>query len=269
MIQELKLFSYDGNPHTNLAVGSIFDWDVPSDDRSNNDAGYLRDQNIIYYQGTDTTSEGECQPNANRFAASAFLGMMHGSPDEQSCIESHIPYGQYIDKYEIEEYYWSDFDEPDMFWDSTAANTDLNLLDQNADLYSVTTYKHGFDLGADDTLTFYTALVTIRDGSLDDLSNSIETARYWTNDNLWNNCDTSCCKGIVGNIDCSYPDDVVDIGDLTCFIARLFIDFDTDCYCCPGESNVDGDESGQVDIGDLTRLIDYLFISNEPLPYCR
>ncbi len=215
MIQEIKLFSFDGNSHSNLAIGNILDWDIPAEVGVNNNAGYLLNQNALYLQGTDTSDAG-CQLNANRFAASAFLGSMHGSPDEQSCIESHTPYGQYIDA-QGDGPLWADYDEAEILWDSTRANNDLNVLDQNADLYSVTTYDHGFDLLPDDTLTFYTALVTIRDGSLEDLENSIETARIWTNETLWNNCDTSCCRGIVGNVDCD-AEDIVDISDLTCFI---------------------------------------------------
>ena len=77
----------------------------------------------------------------------------------------------------------------------------------------------------------------------------------------------TCCRGIVGNIDCD-TDELVDIGDLTELIRYLYISDDP--LCCEPEANCDDDSEGTIDIGDLTALIQYLYIvSGGTLPDCQ
>ncbi len=74
-----------------------------------------------------------------------------------------------------------------------------------------------------------------------------------------------CCSGHVGNVDCSY-DNEVDIADLQVLVNHLFIDF----MPLPSkeQANMEQDPAGNIDIGDLTMLIDHLFLTFTPLPAC-
>jgi hypothetical protein len=82
---------------------------------------------------------------------------------------------------------------------------------------------------------------------------------------LYNGNPPSCCEGITGNIDCD-PDGLIDIGDLTCLINYLYLEGESECFCCLEEGNVDGDLGVVIDIGDLTSIIAYLFIPPNPIP---
>ena len=126
------------------------------------------------------------------------------------------------------------------------------------------TFLYDVNLGATDTLTFYTALVTVENGTVSDLESSLATACAWYNENLRYDCGVcGCCVGLTGNVD-NDPADITDIGDLTKLIDYLFIS----CTPpeCMEEANCDG--LGAVDIGDLTKLIDFLFISYTPCAPC-
>lgn len=74
---------------------------------------------------------------------------------------------------------------------------------------------------------------------------------------------TCCTEPTVGNVDCS-ADGIIDVGDVTVMISKLFITLDA--FCC--ESLADIDNSGLIDIGDLTLLISALFIHMAPLGEC-
>ena len=76
---------------------------------------------------------------------------------------------------------------------------------------------------------------------------------------------TSCCTGMVGNVDNS-PDDAVTLGDLTALIDLLFISLSDPI--CMDEANANRSPDNKLSLGDLTALIDYLFISLAPLGPC-
>lgn len=82
--------------------------------------------------------------------------------------------------------------------------------------------------------------------------------------------DSSCCRGLVGNVDCD-QDEEADIADVMAIVSFLFIDGRSPC--CLAESDIN--QSGGVDptleditLGDIAYLIDHLFISEQPLPEC-
>ncbi|MDD5424968.1 MAG: CotH kinase family protein [candidate division Zixibacteria bacterium] len=77
------------------------------------------------------------------------------------------------------------------------------------------------------------------------------------------NNDISCCRGSVGNCDCS-EDEEPDVSDILRLIDYLYLSREP--LCCPGEAAIVGD--GETDISDITRLVDYLFLSRRPLPLC-
>lgn len=94
------------------------------------------------------------------------------------------------------------------------------------------------------------------DGDMDLAAPSVDLSEIFILQN------STCCEGSsVGNVDCT---GIIDIGDVTETIQKLFITLDG--FCCDIEADID--QSGIIDIGDLTMLIQSLFITLNPLPAC-
>ena len=137
-------------------------------------------------------------------------------------------------------------------------------IEDAVDIHQIMTFLYDANLGATDTLTFYTALATVENGTVTDLESALTTACAWWAENLRGECGVcGCCVGLTGNVD-NDPGDITDIGDLTKLIDFLFISYTPPA--CMDEANCDG--IGSVDIGDLTKLIDFLFISYTPPAAC-
>ncbi|MBU0982441.1 MAG: hypothetical protein KKA42_01120, partial [candidate division Zixibacteria bacterium] len=87
---------------------------------------------------------------------------------------------------------------------------------------------------------------------------------------------SGCCIGYRGNVvldiaGCDYPDQSVDVSDLTNLIDHLFINFTP--VCCFEEADLApaisyGSPDWSIDVGDLTAMIDHLFITFPSLPTC-
>ncbi|MEW6051113.1 MAG: hypothetical protein AB1644_08660 [Candidatus Zixiibacteriota bacterium] len=75
----------------------------------------------------------------------------------------------------------------------------------------------------------------------------------------------ACGQGLAGNVDCD-PSDVVDIGDLSAMVDRLFVTLEP--FCCYPEANCDNDAAGEVDIGDVTALVEHLFFGQQITRSC-
>jgi hypothetical protein len=129
--------------------------------------------------------------------------------------------------------------------------------------------------GASDTVTVYTAIATVKQGTTKTLDSSLDRAFKWYNDNLRPGCTlklSSCCTAMAdtsnrtGNVDC---DDAkgVDISDLSRLIDNLYVSFGA--LCCDYGANIDGDPCNGVDISDLSGLIDYLYVSFTLPAFCR
>jgi hypothetical protein len=261
IIEVLKVWAYDTTRAHRIAVGEILDWDVPSDRQSDNQTGIVSD--MVYFQGVDT-SIAKCQDNQGRYAASAFLAWGENVDTAQGdCNLDDRFYGMYVvPANEVPD----GLEEAESFLYNTGAHTGLTTLEGESDFAEVVTYLHRYDIHPGDTLTFYSALVTIRDGNSTDLYASSEAASAWFQTVLVPNCSPlTCCVGITGNVDCD-TEEHIDIGDLTRLLQCVYLNPGPDCFCCPEEANMDGDASGLIDIGDLTALIAYLYIPPNPLP---
>ena len=143
-------------------------------------------------------------------------------------------------------------------WNNTTASIDQRITQ---------TFVFDYTLAANDTLTVYTVMSTIMNGTINDLKDNVTAACTWYEANLRPGCSVcSCCKGSTGNID-NDPADITDIADLTFLIDPLFINFPP--LDCAAEGNIVGDPAGIVDIADLTFLIDHLFINFPPTAGCQ
>ncbi len=272
VVVETKLYARDGMAHTGITVGDATDWDVPSDDGSDNISGGTTPSGtggmFLYLQGSDTTGSESCQPNTNRYAAQAMLGWYtnaeFNADEESNNLAFHSAQGV-----EVRDY----FDDPDGeyepdadLWRTTVATSGVTGQGTLGDQGSYFTYIYDYTLGANDTLTFYTLMATLRNGSLDDLKANVEDARDWYWEYVRGFGSSTCCTGpSVGNVDGS-ADNFVTMGDLTVLIDHLFISLAP--LDCVAEGNVDMSTDGFVTMGDLTVLIDHLFISLNPLPPC-
>ncbi|MBU0983519.1 MAG: hypothetical protein KKA42_06590, partial [candidate division Zixibacteria bacterium] len=255
----------------NLSIGSMNDWDIPSEDGSDNKTGIIASSATLYVQGTDTlyVPEQGCQDDTARFGAEAFLGWYTGSEFAgNSCVNNESYYGVWADSFHG---WWDDAGDNDYaeVWDSVAANSGLNANNGTFDQAVFTTYVHNYTLAAGETVTFYNAYVTIRDGSTDALANAVLEAKAWYNSVL-RGCETvgACCQGglcsILSASKCSEVGGVYSGDGTVC-------DPNPCGSCCVGERgnvqlepNCNPADQG-VDVGDLTNLIDHLFINFTPI----
>jgi hypothetical protein len=274
MILCQRIFSIDGNPHNNLAIGEIIDWDIPSDVGSNNTSAVSPSGNAVYLQGLDTADVGcpggedcDCQANADRFGAQAFLGWYNNTDyNADNCSNETIFTGAFSDLNDSN-LFIDDTLQAEVIWDKGGTQTGLNAyIGEADDLHTVMTYVHSVDLGGRRIIKKYSVVTTVQNGTEGDLAAHIATATQWWADNIRPGCPglIGCCDGITGNVD-NDAGNLVDIGDLTALIAYLYIP-PNPAPECPEEANIDGDIAGLVDIGDLTALIAYLYIPPNPLP---
>ena len=272
IIQKSMFFGV-GGPKTNVTIGEIVDWDVPSNGAAPgiNNAGIFLSRESIYQRGIGTVG---CQPDQNRYAAVTFLGMYR--PIDQLmniCTNPRNFYGTFpwsVDTMLKRVDTLSNSDQGNYYWDLTGSLSGLIGSSGPKDYATVLTYKHNYTL---DTLVVYTALVSVQNGDTSTLKMSIDRAKTFYKDNI-RGCDsvTNCClkyssTGRTGDVDCSL-DGRVDISDLAGLIMCLYIFPNPDCFCCPEAGNMDGDIGGGVDISDLSALIDYLYISFTPTAWC-
>jgi photosystem II stability/assembly factor-like uncharacterized protein len=255
VIQCLKVFSWFGYPYSNLVIGEALDWDIPSTSQVDNTGGSISSSKLIYLRGFGSG----CSDNTRRYGGQTLLGVVTDSGCVDTAVAPHSAYtGQNADYV----YPTGGFVASEMYANMQQAgyNADPVLGDQHA----VMTFFNDYDLGADDTLEIYTALLTLRDNDFADLENTVSKVRQWFADHVATVCVPSCCVGLTGNVD-GDPDGLIDIGDLTALIAYLYIPPNPVPTCLP-EANIDGDVDGLVDIGDLTALIAYLYIPPNPPP---
>jgi hypothetical protein len=269
VVQRLQVFPLDDLWHGSLTVGQYMDWDIPSDDTARNVAFVDPDMNMICFQGTDTADDTlACQEDQSRYGGQSMLGWYRSNELQlDQCANNLDYYGSFAGAADTSGVFlWK----PDLvasdLWNTIEGSSGLNILADDTDLCGIMTYVHNVDLEAGDTLTFYTVITVVRNGTPSDLRDNVKTARAWYGEHLRPGCTNlfGCCIGITGNVDGDFAE-LVDIGDLTALIAYLYIPPNPQ-PACYDEANIDGDEGNVVDIGDLTALIAYLYIPPNPEP---
>jgi hypothetical protein len=270
VIQKSVFFGIGGTK-TGVTLGEVVDWDIPSYTGSNNDGRVLTSKNIVYQQGLDTSTT-RCIKRNNRLGASVFLGQWTNTEKagDPTFYDDQM-YGAYamlndtLFKYDT----LSNTAEGAYFWNQMGALSGLTAAPfQAKDLHSVITYKHNITL---DTLTVFTAYLTVKNGDTSTLKAGVDKARRWFLNHLCPGCPIgNCCTalsgdGRTGNVD-GDPGFGVDISDLSALIDFLYISFTPPP--CMLSANTDGDPSLGVDISDLSTLIDFLYISFTPPALC-
>jgi len=273
VVMHTKVYSGDGAAHNHVTIGNVCDWDVPAEEVPNNTTG--EGSSFIYVQGTDTTGVLSCQLNTGRYATEAFGGG-YTSVEWQAdnCVNGSDYHGANAliqilmeDTTHTREGVELDPDQPlaDVWWTETGVaglNDDETYQDQAIWL----TYVHDYDLGATDTLNYWTVLTTVRDGVLADLEAQVSYAKTWYKETVRGCIPTGCCVGRVGDAN-GLGGDEPTIGDVSVMIDAKFITGTCDGIIgCLTEGDVN--QSGGTDatcdditIGDISILIDYLFIT--------
>lgn len=260
IVREMAIFPHFGVSVANLAIGDAVDWDIPSDTAADNRGGFDAARNLVYQSGWDKPSDPtQCQPNGSRFGGIAMLGWYRASEIPMMAFHTDM-YSGYTAL--NSEYVTPTGSFVPSELGANMSNPGLTAEAATGDQHTVLTYRYNYTLPANDTLIVWSALATVRNGSLDDLRSSMDKAKRWYLDNL-SGFPPPCCVGTTGDAN---GDGLVDIGDLTCFVYRLFFGPDPNCCACAGECNMDGDPSGSTDISDLQSLIDYLFFGGTLAP---
>jgi hypothetical protein len=273
VVSLLKVYSGDGQAHSNVTIGHVCDWDIPSDNAPNNTSAVSSTGDFVYMQGTDTLNSNACQSNTARFGAEAFGGTWSGNDDP--CTMTDTYYGSVaLNQLLIEDTSFdrsaNPIDPPapdDQAWfDDISANPDKAGMTKDTDQAIFTTFVFDHELGATDTLYFWSVLTSVRNGTLADLEEQVAYAKSWYKvDRL--GCAGTCCVGRVGDANNSGVDEPT-IGDISVMIDMLFISGDlVDCML-EADINQSGGTNpvkNDVTIGDISILIDYLFITGKSL----
>jgi hypothetical protein len=122
----------------------------------------------------------------------------------------------------------------------------------------------GYTLPANDTLTFYTAMATVRTSTntaagLDSLKRAIDKAKNFLKTNI--GVCASCCSGVTGNVNMT---GIVDLSDLSALVSYLT----GGGYVLPCTPEANVNNSGIVDLSDLSALVSYLTGGGYVLPNC-
>jgi hypothetical protein len=294
-----KVYSADGLPHDHVTLGSVADWNVPSD-IANRNVNSFRPANryhngLICFQGTDTIGSSSCQSNANRFASEVFVGeeiMVEHRPCH-GCMQRFFNElcdcygGTVVDHGLLEDTTHlrdgtpliSPQPNPQVWWDETAA-AGFHTSSAEDDQAVLLTFKYDYNLAADDTLYFLTVLTTVRRGTLDRFERQVTKAVLdYRGEILGCVENTDCCGGRVGNVNGvgPYPNEIT-ISDIQLLVTAKFISSLPCTSNLPCLAEADVNQSGgenpnckDITIGDIQTLVNHLFIAgplNAPLNYC-
>ena len=260
VIEKIKLYSFDGQAHDHLTFGDVCDWDIPSDnDGANVSALSQSPGEFLYMQGTDTAGSEACRTNTTRYGSQAFLGWHdYNTP----CLSRDQDfYGAFAGPRTL----LDEVDNPQAWWNAAGSHPGLNA-DATVENQAIwTTFLYDFDLAADDTLFFYTALTTVRNGTAEDLANQVAAAGDWLDEHVYGCRAESCCEGTVGDCNMSGGPDPT-IGDISAIIQALYICqppcWDNVCFaeCDVNRSGGCSPTPEDVTIMDINVLIEYLYI---------
>lgn len=288
-----RVYSADGLPHSHVTIGSVIDWDIPSDIPGLNSTNTGEVQHTgfgssqyVYAQGTDTIGSSDCQYHSTRFGAEC----MYAASKWTEWLSGYDPYWRNLDNP-----FWGAFagpadlmrdtslardgsplsppqPDPKAWWEEIAAQEGFHAETQPGNQAVWNVYMHDIELGAEDTLAFVSALTSVRSGTPFTLKQHFSTALVFE-DMKFSSC-CLCCVGSVGDANGS-GSDTPTIGDVTALISLLFMEGFTSIPCMDeADINQSGgccSQPGDVTIGDIIMLIDYLFVTgpeNMDLPPC-
>ncbi|MBK7142146.1 MAG: hypothetical protein IPH75_08705 [bacterium] len=270
VIMRTRIFPYSiGMSVSGLAIGDVFDWDIPSDSGELlNIAGTDPTRRLVYMRGFDSADPGtDCYNNSLRYGGAALIKM-----HMKDCVGNTTLFAGYNAANDSFVYPAGGF-VPQQLWENMQS-TGYSNESRIADLHSMLVYKNGaanagFTLPANDTLNIWTAIAVVRPTGgttaqgLDSLRKEIDKAFAWSNNVA--TCCCGCCELTRGNV-ISIPWTTPNLSDLSYLIAYMTVTPRPVIYCF-AEADVNG--SGDIDISDLSLLITFLTVTPRPtLPPC-
>ncbi|HWR81754.1 MAG TPA: hypothetical protein VN285_00475 [Candidatus Deferrimicrobium sp.] len=260
MIQCVKVYlNQTSEAMTNIRIGEIMDWDIPSDSGSDNVSGFNASLNLIYQRGLE--GGGGCQSNANRWGGIDWLdGFKNGVR-----YTTNEPHGAYTSINSKDIYPWQTINEDSAY--KYMANSGYTAEDSITDQYTLMTFDTIPSLAVADTYVFYVEIVSHKNGDLASFENEVRASKKWYCDHI-SPIPCGCCVN-RGNVDDIIgPAGPVDVSDLTYLVAFLFSG--GAAPPCVDQANVDGivGPAGPVDVSDLTYLVAFLFSGGAAPPPC-
>jgi len=268
-----KVYSGDGQAHNHVTIGNACDWDVPAENPPDNTSG-VSSGGFVWVRGTDTTGVLSCQSHTNRYGTEAFGGGYTSTEWQgNNCINGSTFHSANV-LYQILMVDTTAYRDgtplvpaqpnPLVWWTETGVpglNADATTQDQAIWF----TYVHDYDLGATDTLHYWTVMSSVRNGTLADLEAQVSYAKCWYTETV-RGCDCGCCVGRVGDANGQSGDEPT-ISDISVLIDAKFIT--GTCVgkipcLAEGDTNQSGGSEPTCDditISDISILIDYLFIT--------
>jgi len=267
IVVKSKVFCGTKGAQSGLSIGDVSDWDVPADAPPNNNSSTSIAANVTYMQGTVDPDSSFAWDNSMRFAAEGMMGWATSAElGTNACAETRTYHGSFgtfqpfVDDTVIAP---DTIAQPDAgaWWDSIANYNYNSGNASDTDQAIWMSYMHDFSLGTSDTLYFWTAFATVKQGSVATLEATLASAYSWYFTNV-RGCSAGCCiPPTVGDCDQS---GAVDITDISVLIDNQFLTL-TPLVC---DAEGDCDYSGGVDITDLSVLIDNQFLTLTPLGPC-
>ncbi len=261
ILQRMRVFPATiGSSVTNLQIGEIIDLDIPTDSgTSNNASGSDPARRMIWARGfnsTDTVTD--CADNSKRYGGVALLNWFMKN---KSCYDSL--YGASTIANDAYIYGGVLADSMSRLMHVSGYSAEPRTTDISA-LLTVKDGASGYTLPANDTLTIFTALATVRTAAttsagLDSLKKAIDKAKDFMKKTV--KVCASCCSGVTGNVDMT---GIVDLSDLSALVSYLT----GGGYVLPCQPEANVDNTGIVDLSDLSALVSYLTGGGYVLPNC-
>jgi M6 family metalloprotease-like protein len=239
VIQCMKLYSWDGETHSGLAIGEAIDWDIPG--TSGNTGGFVTSSKLIYQRGTGTG----CQDNLNRYGGMALIGIGTAA----SCVDSSAAvYGAYVQSNPTYVYPTNGFVGSQIY--PLMQTPGFSTIGTTEDLHSLMTYFNSKTIGPGDTLYIYTVITSVLNGTGGDLETNVAKAKKWFAGHI--TPIRANCVYICGDAN---SDGTVNISDAVSLIAYIFSGGPAPAPLLSGDANCDS----TVNISDAVYLIAYIF----------
>jgi hypothetical protein len=258
IVEKMLVFPANiGAPVTNLQIGQAIDFDIPTDSMgSKNVSGFDSSRRLVWLRGFNSADTmTDCADNSMRYGGTAKLTSFFKS--RVGCLTDSLPGGGTF----AQDIYVhpSGGLRADSMWSIMNQNgysTESRITDQTIFL----TYKNGtngFTLPANDTLTIFTALATVRTAvstatGLDSLKLAVDKAKDFMRKDL--RICYSCCIGFRGDVNGNGSIDASDLSQLVCGL--VMPEFPCWPPRCFEAANVNG--TGGIDASDLSSLVSYL-----------
>jgi hypothetical protein len=268
VIHGMHLWAVDGTAQNNLTVGMLLDWDIPSDSGKQNTFGKDALSDVLWQQGREVNEPLgdalECQQNNARFGGVGLIGYTDGTTPN---LNTSAPFALNVAEIEQVTGGSGNFDSTLLY--QLLTSTSQPTISGPSDLVSLLTVFDTYDLAAGDTLTIWTVVATVENGSSANIVQAIEDGRAWRAAHPWlpfplPGSPSTCCV-LMGDVNL---DGKVNLTDLICILNPIFITFVNNCVQCWTAANVSDDPGCTINLTDIALLVNHLFVTFAPLPDC-